>query len=107
MVRAGVDSFILFDFGSKRLRLEGGFDTFGTSTLDDMVSKLVLLARTPNEHSTFVVNSQCMVSTTADVHNILEFGIKDWFVLDLNIRIGQETEDTIILLLYTFISLTA
>ena len=48
-----------------------------------------------------------MVGTTAYVHNILEFGIKDRFVLDFNIRIGQETEDTIILLLYTSVSRTA
>ena len=99
MVGAGVDSFVLSDFGAKRLRLEGSFNAFGTSTLDDMVTKLVLLARTPNEDRTFVVHSQGMVGTAADVNDVLEFRVEDRGVLDLNIRVGEKTEDAVILLL--------
>ena len=98
MVGTGVDSFVLFDFGAKRLGLEGGFDTFSTSTLDDMISKLILLTRTPNEDRTFVVQSQGMVSTAADVNNVLEFGIANRSLLNFGIRIREKPKDAVVLL---------
>lgn len=104
VVGAGVDSFVLFDFRAKRLRLECSFDTFRTSTLDDMISKLILLTRTPNEDRTFVVHSHGMVSTAADIDNVLETRVENWCVLDFDICIRKKTEDAVIFLLCVIVS---
>lgn len=104
MVRAGVDSLVLFDSRAKRLRLEGSLDTFATSTLDDVVSKLVLLARTPNIDRTFVVHSHSMVGTTADVDNVPKVGVDNRCVLDFNIRVREETENAVIFLSHSIVN---
>lgn len=45
-----------------------------------------------------------MVSTAADVDNVLEVGKEDRCVLDFNICIREETEDAVIFLSYVIIS---
>lgn len=44
-----------------------------------------------------------MVGTAADVDNVLKVGIDNRCVLDFNVRIREETEDTVIFLLYVLV----
>ena len=77
VVGTGEDGFVGLDSCAKGLGLERRLFILCTSTLDDMVAELILFSRTPNEHTTLIVQSYGVVGAAFDMDDVLQLWDKD------------------------------
>jgi len=95
VVGAGIDGFVHFRLRTQGVRLEACLLVHCASTLNDVVTKLVLLSRSPNKDCTLFVHGHGMVSAADDVNYVLELRNKNRCGLDLDFCSWPEAENTV------------